>query len=523
MSDPGPARRPPPTGRDLHDTSVLFLRPEDRVAAEECSPPACFGDLNLDQVMAAVTAGRDEYDLAAFYSSPLADEDAVRFRQEVFIDLEPKGVREAIGAFAGAMRSVRGLLRQNLTYKYQQESWFFEAAETYGRGVSGLVASFESIEVRSRGLRRIKEYLTGYVGSAAFQSFVAESTRIREALTGVRYNLHIRGGRVTVSPPDPAPDYTAQIHAVFGRFRRGAVRDYLATFSGDPDLNHVGILDRIALLYPDTFGALDEFCDRHQEFVDPTIAAFDREVQFYLAYLEFIDRLRPAGLAFCSPRVTEGTKETCARETFDIALASKLIAQGSPVVRNDFRLKGAQRLIVVTGPNQGGKTTFARAFGQLHYLASLGCPVPGEEAELPLTDAVFTHFGREEQLADRRGRLEDDLLRMRAVLDAATPRSILILNEVFTSTTLLDAVFLSTEVLHRIEALDLLGVWVTFVDELASMSERTVSMVSNVLPEDPTVRTFKITRRPADGHAYAAAIAAKYGVSYARLKARLPA
>jgi DNA mismatch repair protein MutS len=301
------------------------------------------------------------------------------------------------------------------------------------------------------------------------------------------------------------------------------VRDYRATFSVDPDLNHVGILDRIALLYPDTVGALDEFCERHREFVDRTIAAFDREVQFYLAYLEFIDRLRSAGLPFCSPRVAEGTKTTCARETFDIALASKLVGQGVPVVRNDFRLEGAERVIVVTGPNQGGKTTFARAFGQLHYLASLGCPVPGEEAELPLTDALFTHFGREEQLADRRGRLEDDLLRVRAILDEATPRSVLVLNEVFTSTTLLDAVVLSTEVLRRIEALDLLCVWVTFVDELAGMSERTVSMVSNVLPEDPTVRTFKITRRPADGHAYAAAIAAKYGVSYARLKARLPA
>jgi DNA mismatch repair protein MutS len=479
--------------------------------------------LNLDQVMAAVTAGRGEYDLAAFYSSPLGDEDGVRFRQEVFSDLEPKAVREAIGAFAAAMRSVRGLLRQELTYKYQRESWFFEAAETYGRSVTGLVASFEGIEVRSRGLLRFKGYLAAYVGSASFQSLVAESARIREALAAVRYNLHIGDGRVTVSPPDPAPDYSAQIDAAFERFRRGAVRDYLATFSVDPDLNHVGILDRIALLYPDTFGALDEFCDRHREFVDPTIAAFDREVQFYMAYLEFIDRLRAAGLPFCSPRVTEGTKATCARETFDIALASKLVTQGAPVVRNDFRLQGTERVIVVTGPNQGGKTTFARAFGQLHYLASLGCPVPGEEAELPLTDTLFTHFGREEQLADRRGRLEDDLLRVRAILDAATPHSVLVLNEVFTSTTLLDSVFLSTEVLRRIEALDLLCVWVTFVDELAGMSERTVSMVSNVLPEDPTVRTFKITRRPADGHAYAAAIAAKYGVNYARLKARLPA
>lgn len=487
--------------------------------------PEVFADLSLGRVVTAIVAGREEYDLTGLFHMQLTDVDDVVFRQEIMRDLESARLIGDLDAFAGTMRAVRAHLARagQVTHRAAKQRWFADAAGLYGDGVVRLADDLERAGVVSRGLSGFRDHVARYVASDRFRSFNIEAKRVNADLAGVRYRVGIFPLRVEVGPFDGGHDYGEEIDALFARFRQGDVEPYTFAPADTEALNKVDamILDRVAAVHPGVFARLAEFHAEHDDFPDPAILAFDREIQFYMAFREYVERFRRAGLRFCYPRVGGDRKESMSRGAFDLALAETLLAEKRTVVGNDFELSDTERILVVTGPNQGGKTSFARAFGQIHYLASLGCLVPGDEARLPLCDRIFSHFEREEDVADLSGRLKDDLTRIHAILDQVTPRSVVVINEIFSSTTLRDATILSRKIAERLVQRDLVCVWVTFIDELATLGEQTVSMAAAVDPDRPTERTYRIVRRPANGLAHALSIAEKHRLTREAIERRL--
>jgi len=493
--------------------SILFTSNDNVPEQDDREAPDYLGDLNLDQVIEAITAGRDEYDLKPFFCRPLKSLEEIHDRQDAFRDLEASSLFEAVRSFAAEMWKMRSCIVQSSKYyyKFQKNALFLSAVEIYCFAVERLTAELASAKLNSRGFRSLRDFLNGYKECGDFRTRITEARRLRKDLSSIRYSIHVDGKRITVGRFGGEADLSTEVLLTFEKFRQGASKEYQFRISNWPEVNHVeaAIVDRVARLYPEVFLRLDEFPVQHRDFLHSAIAGFDRQVQFYLAYIEFKRRIEQVGLPFCYPTITT-SKEISVDDTFDLALAIKLVETHRTVVTNSFFLRDRERVFVVSGPNQGGKTTFARTFGQLHHLGCLGCPVPGTGAKLFLFDRLFTHFERQEDLQNLTGKLEDELKRIQRILEQATGRSVLIMNESFLSTTLNDALFLSRKIMQRVLSKDMLCVTVTFLDELATLSDATVSMVSTVDPRDPALRTFKIIRKPADGLAYAAAIAQKY-------------
>ena len=93
--------------------SILNILSVGDAKAEMSEPPAYFADLNLDQIVASITAGKQEYNLAPFFHEPLHSREAIEYRQEVMRDLEHKAHFDAINGFANTMRSVRRASRSS--------------------------------------------------------------------------------------------------------------------------------------------------------------------------------------------------------------------------------------------------------------------------------------------------------------------------------------------------------------------------------------------------------------------------
>ncbi len=506
--------------------SILFASPRAPGEPEGAAEPEYFRDLNLDQVVAAIAKEHPGAGLESWFHLPLRDAGLVAFRQRIFHDLEDPAVRGVAERFTAALARTRRRLELvgRMKHPPQAHRWFLEIVLEYAALVTELAEGLAAAPLTAPGLLALRDDIAAYVRDAAFTGPRERASRLRERLGEVRYDLLLRGEKVTVVAHDPDVrfDYAERVLAVFERFGRDRPPEHAAGTAQETGLDHLEakVLDFVVELAPGVFRDLAAFGEAERGFMPGDVLRLERELRFYLGYLAHLAPLREAGLPFCLPEVSTTDKRLAVRDVFDLALASSPSARGRRVVGNDVRLEDGERVLVVSGPNQGGKTTLSRAFGQLHHLAALGCPVPGREARVFLPDRILTHYERAESLEGQVSKLEEELLRMRAILEQATPDSVVILNEIFTSTTWDDARALSEAVLTEILRLDAVCLWVSFVDELSRLDPRTVSMVGEVAGEDAE-RTYKVVRRPADGRAYAMTLAERHGLTRAQIIGRM--
>lgn len=493
-------------------------------------------DMNLDRVfdaaMANAKGGEDlKNELREYFLMPLKNFEDIKYRQDIYADLEKDELFEVVSAFSDCMaelfekhssliKSYKQLLSPHGDYLKKGE--LLDIAKRYASSIIELKEVLDKNIHTSEGLKRLKEYLNEYVAGDFFQTYLKELEEVKENLSKVKYTMLIANSVIRIRKAGEEREHSKDLAEIFRPLAEKTSESFLEGLRYKPYEHNVEVLvaAEVAKIFSKEFKYLNNFLAKYTEYFDECMMDFAKNVHFYIAWIKLSKKLSKMGLDFCMPKF-ENKDHIIAKDAFDIALAVKKSEEGGSVIPNDVLLNENERIIVVSGPNQGGKSTFARTFGQLNYLSLLGLKVPGKMASLFIFDRIYTHFDREEEIKDSIGKLKGDLNSVKGFLDNATNKSIIIMNEIFSSTILKDAIYIGKQILSRIEKAGCVCLFVTFLDEMADFNEKTVSMVSLVDEKDPSKRTFRIVRKKADGLAYAVHIAQKYSLTYDMIKERL--
>ncbi|GAB2675610.1 MutS-related protein [Kribbella swartbergensis] len=433
----------------------------DRDFDPDQEPPPGAGDLVRDLELATLfdaMAADDPFlrEIAgqAILSS-LQNADDIRYRQDVLRDClrQPQVVRELYGVVVEAIE------RERKVYRY------FRSPDGILHSSGEALALFMTYLAR---LRAIADQAAGGFRSEGFTTFF----------------------RMIVTNLDDEYLRTVDDHLKRLKFRQGVLisgrlgvgnvgTDYVLRRPPETRKGLRRLLDRseptsytLEIPERDDSGvqALSELRERGLNLVANAIAQsadhildFFRmlraELAFYVGCLNLHERLSAKGEPLCIPDPAGDRRTLTARGLYDPCLSLRLEQRATG---NDLDADGTS-LIVVTGANQGGKSTFLRAVGVAQLMLQAGMFAPADSLRAGVCGGVVTHFQREEDATMTSGKLDEELARMSAIVDRIRPSYLLLCNESFASTNEREGSELAGDVLR---ALTESGVRVVFVTHL---------------------------------------------------------
>ncbi len=264
------------------------------------------------------------------------------------------------------------------------------------------------------------------------------------------------------------------------------------------------------------------------------ISELERQLDYYGSAASFIRSVQSRGMPMCRPKLLpKESRRMTVKGLFDLNFYRQLVSEDAlamlsdRIVLNDIELSGSTGFYMVTGANNGGKTTFARAAGMCQVLAQAGMYVPAESAEISLCDNIFTHFPRDEKIGIDTSRFTSEIKDLKAIVQKMTRYSMVILNESLQSTTPEECLKIAEIHLELFAAAGVRGLYVTHLTglyrKLAELNTKEYltkfgSLVS-AADQNSEKRLYKMLEQPPSGESLAFSIYRRFGATLADVRA----
>jgi DNA mismatch repair protein MutS len=529
--------------------------------------PQCVRDLELENTLAPLTDGRPRQSaIRKVFLNLCTDPVVIAYRQDVLDDLWH--TPEFTSQLEALLPDLSTLELSHISVDrrrspLQEVAWRLGELEYLVTCVTGLNAVFAGVgrHVRAAGWCSLRDHMAQVVQDPVYQQLTRELPNL---LRTIRNKVSVTIG---VNLDDQFRPVAATLLSVNAqKFTSSTFLDRLLGNPGEgfkglgplhtvPDLpqGHGPSRNRgsnrdvnpfMDPLFRDLGKVLDSVCQpiaqalRHYDTLHSGfLAALRDDLAFYLAAVRLMERLRSLGLPVCRPEIAPMTERVCElHEAYNLNLALHQIAHvdgTARIISNDVHLGDDGRIGILTGPNQGGKTTYAQMVGLCQILAQAGIWVPAARARISPVDNIYTHYPGEEQVAKGTGRFGDEAQRLSVIFAQGTRHSLVLLNESLASTNSGESLYIAQDIVRVLRRLGARAIFAAHLHELAAdlaaLNASTpgdsliVSLVASrrETSEESPRRSYKIAPGPPLGRSYAREIAAQYGISYDQLTALL--
>lgn len=514
--------------------------------------PAFFLDLNIDQILERITKG-DRGILEYFGYFPL-DAECEGYRHDVYADIKENALYDALLTFNTIYNEFRDIenKKKSTRIDLQRPVWHFWGMEIYTRAITELKNSLENAKLTSEGFKGLKILLETYTGTQDFILMSEKAAKLKADLLNLTVYANYENGRIQVTVEDSNENKSGAADSDKDRVSEGNGDKQISGENNDEDeyeniaeyedfleqicavnekefVNPFAVTDEltsfeqeivkiVAKKNPDIFKVAEKLFKETPEFEETVFSRLADELRFYLSYFEFEQKMIKAGFSFASP-ITSESQNICATGLYDLALACVNNEKGKPVISNDLAFEKNELFFVLTGPNQGGKTTFARSLGQLIYFTKIGLDVPAVSATVPYFSDILTHFSVEESVETGRGKLMEELVRLSPMMKEYKDNAFVVINELFTTAANYDAIIMGQNVLKHFLDEGCHGIYVTHLRELCDIDERIVGLSAQL--DENGKQNFKIQKKSVDYEGCAKNQVEKYGLGYDKLVGRL--
>jgi MutS domain V len=476
-------------------------------AAPVPSEEALVQDLELDRVFAAMARADPYIDKVVRQVVPhgLCSPSAIRYRQDVLRDfiMNPELATEL---YAVCVRSVEerkgnwGIWGRSSTNPTSILSGSVRELEMYVRMLKELKSIVEThaTKVRSQGLKGLVSSLQENLTDEYFATIEDHLQRLRfreGVLMSAVLGPDLSGRDFVLRRPTSAKATWRQKLGI------GPKDGY--SFTVPP--RDEAASQAIENLRSRGVNQVANAVARSSEHVQSYFTVLQSELAFYLGCLNLRSALSEKGVALCFPDPSPTTPlELHAVQLRDPSLA---LQSTDTVFGNDVRADG-KPLIIVTGANSGGKSTFLRSLGLAQVFMQCGSLVAAESFGASTRHGVFIHFIREEDPSMTHGRLDDELARMSQIIDTIRSGALLLCNESFASTNEREGSEIGRQVVRALLDVGVRVVYVThqydFAESFHTSQIRSAVLFLAAERDEDGARNFKVAEHEPQPTSYGA-------------------